>query len=340
MKNKAFGLDIGTYTAKAVWLSVEKNGFLLEAAATMPMPSRGMLSESPLDQEEMAQSLQNMLKRASITTKYVNIALPESQVYTRVIEMPVLSDNELLSAIYWEAEQYIPVPLTTITLDYKVLKRPEKTNNSGKMTVLLVGAPTALIDKYQKILSLSGLIIATVETEILSTIRAVAIGPNYPPTLIVNMGAVSTSLALVADGIVLFTYSVPTGGVALTRAIASSFGFAFEQAEEYKKTYGLSENVFGGKIAQAVSPVLTLIMNEIKKALAFYQEKQTNNPIKQIVLAGGSAKLPGLPLAITQAVGIESVVANPWKILLSQEVSKEIIDNAASYGIAVGLAMR
>lgn len=340
MKNKAFGLDIGQHTIKAVWLSTEQTGFFLQAASTVPTPAKGMMSESPLDQEEMAQAIHKMVSEAKITTKYVNIALPENQVYTRVIDMPVLSDKELLSAIYWEAEQYIPVPLNTITLDYKVLQRPQKPEEGSKMTVLLVGAPTALIDKYEKILSLAGLVISSVETEIISTVRSVAIGPSFPSTLIVSIGAVSTSLAIVENNLIKFTYSVPTGGIALTRAISASFGFSFDQAEEYKKVYGLSGQTLGGKIAQAVSPVLSLILSEIKKALAFYQEKSKGSAIRQIVLAGGSAKLPGFPTYITNAVGIESVIVNPWKVLVSQEVSKDILDDASSYTIAVGLAMR
>ena len=340
MKNKAFGLDIGDQNIKAVWLSTEQNGYYLNAVSSLPVPSKGMLSESPLDQQEMAQTIHNLLAEANITTKYVNIALPESQVYTRVIEMPVLSDKELLSAIYWEAEQYIPVPLNTITLDYKVLRRPEKPEEGLKMDVLLVGAPTGLIDKYEKVLSLAGLVLTTVETEILSTIRATAVGENYPPTLIVSIGSVTTALAIVQNNLVKFTYSIPTGGNALTRAIAASFGFSFQQAEEYKKVYGISPENLGGKIAQAANPVLSLILSEMKKALAFYEEKARDNPIRQIVLAGGGAKLPGLSAFLTNAVGIESVIANPWKVLVSQEVPKEIVDDASSYTVAVGLAMR
>lgn len=339
MKNKAFGLDIGTSSMKAVWLSSENNGYFLNGAHMAITPQRGMLSESPLDQEEVAQAIRTLMNEANIQAKYVNIALPETQVYTRVIEMPNLSDKELVSAIYWEAEQYIPVPLPTVTLDYKVLKRPDA-GQGGKMNVLLVGAPTALIDKYDKVLSLAGLIMASVETEILSSIRSTIIGPNFPPSLLVTMGAVSTSLAIVRGDVIVFTYSIPTGGVAISRALAADFAFSLQQAEEYKKIYGMSEKTLGGKIAKALSPVLSIVLSEMRKALAFYSEKYTDEPIRQIIVGGGSAKLPGLTGYFTSALGIETAIANPWKILAHQEVPKEIIDNAPEYTVAVGLAMR
>lgn len=341
MKSQPFGLDIGVTSMKAVWLTHVKDSYLLSSSYTLPTPVRGMSSESPLDQEEMAKAIARVAKEAKITSPFVNIAFPENQVYTKVIDMPVLSDKELSSAITWEAEQYIPVPLATITFDYKVLKKPDRASVDNQMQVLLVGAPTALIDKYQKITSMAGFRISAVETEILSTIRALVVGDKFPSTLIVNIGAHTTSLAIIKDGIIIFTYSIALGGSAISRAIAADFGFTIAQAEEYKKTYGVSEKSFEGKIGRASEPILTSILLEVKKAITFYTEKyKSEGTIQQILLSGGSAKLPGINLYFAKASGIETVVANPWKILGNQQLPKEIQENAPDYTIAVGLAMR
>lgn len=339
-KQKAFGLDIGTHAIKAVWLAREQHGFFLQGALTMQTPPKGMSSESPLDQEEVAKTIRTLVDEAKITTKYVNVALPENQVYTKVIEIPTLSDKELASAIYWEAEQYIPVPLNTVTLDYKVLYRPDIKQAGSKMQVLLVGAPTKLVDKYEKVLQAAGLSINAVETELLSLTRSVVVGENSPAVLLVNIGAVSTSLAIVRHTTLVFAYSLPLGGIAMSRAISADLGFAMNQAEEYKKVYGLSDATIGGKIGKVTEPILSSILTEMKKALAFYGEKYTDDPIKQIILSGGSAKLPGLATYFTGNTGIETALANPWKILVAEQVPRDIIENAAEYTIAVGLAMR
>jgi type IV pilus assembly protein PilM len=340
MKNKAFGLDIGTTTMKAVWLDKVNDGFSLNSVFTMPTPARGMLSESPLDQEEVAQAITKIVDEAHIGSRMVNLALPESQVFTRIIDMPVLSDKELSSAIYWEAEQYIPVPLNSITLDYRVLHRPAATESDTKMSVLLVGAPTMLVDKYDRVLSLAGISIASLETEILAVVRALIIGESNPPTLIANIGAVNTSLAIVRNNLITFTYSVATGGIALSRSIAADFGFSFQQAEEYKKTYGLIQGDMGGKIGKATAPVLAAILTEVKKALAFYNEKFPTEPVQRIFLSGGTAKMPGLDTFFTTNTGLTTSIANPWNVLVSQEVPDEIINDAPEYALSVGLAMR
>lgn len=340
MKNKTFGLDIGTTTMKAVWLDKQTQGFSLNSVYTMPTPARGMLSESPLDQEEVAQAITKIVDEAHISSRLVNLALPESQVFTRIIEMPLLSDKELSSAIYWEAEQYIPVPLNSITIDYRVIHRPASTEADSKMAVLLVGAPTMLIDKYDRVLSLAGISIASLETEILSIIRSAIVGDANPPTLIVNIGAVNTSFAIVRSNMLAFTYSISTGGIALSRSIAADFGFSFQQAEEYKKTYGLIQGDMGGKIGKAVSPVLASILSEVRKAIAFYNEKFPTEPLQRIIISGGTAKLPGLNTFFTSNVGIETMIANPWNVLVTQEVPDEIVTDAPEYTLAVGLAMR
>lgn len=338
---KGFGLDIGATSLKLVWLDGRIGAFALKAALIEPAPPKGMLSESPIDEEEMAQSIAKIAKDAGMPSKLVNLALPENQVYTKVLEMPVLSDRELASAIYWEAEQYIPVPLANITLVWNVLKRPEHPTPADKMQVLMVGAPTMLVNKYQKIVGMAGLEINSMETEILATIRSLVLDENFPTSLVVNIGAISTSFAIIRNGVMVFTYSMSIGGVAINRAIATDFGLTQQQAEEYKRVYGVSGKTLGGKIGKATEPILNSILAEIKKSIAFYSQKYKDDaPIRQILLSGGTAKLPGIEIFFANNSGIETAIANPWKALSSQQVPKEILDNASDYTIAVGLAMR
>lgn len=339
MSKKSFGLDIGTNTLKMVSLSPGKDGFILDASIISPIPAKGMVSESPLDEEEMARAIKKAAETSGIDSKFVNISLPETQIYTKVIEMPVLSDKELSSAILWEAEQYIPIPLANVTFAWSVLRRPQKPTPQDKMDVFMVGAPTILVNKYKKIINLAGFMVNSMETQILSSIRAL-MTPASPPTLMVDIGEMSTSLAIVKDGILVFIYSSPTGGAAITRSIASSFNLSITEAETYKKTYGFADKVFGGKIGSAASPILSTVLMEVKKAMSFYIQKYPENPIKQIVLSGGTAKLPGINIFFANNCGVETVVGNPWKNVANQQIPKQILDNGPEYTIAVGLAQR
>lgn len=341
MKSNAFGLDIGTTAIKVAWVNRDKNVTSYAASLSVPTPATGMQSESPFDHQEMAQVINKLVIDAKITTNNVNIALPENHAFTKVVEMPLLSDKELSSAIYWEAEQYIPVPLDTVNLAWSKLQPLKGTLSEERMQVLLVAAPKDLIKRYQTILDLAGLTIVSVETEILSVIRSLVPVNNAPTSLIANIGAMSTTLGIVQNGIIVFNYSVPLGGIALTRAIASDFGLQLPQAEEHKRVYGLSDKNLGGKVAKAIEPILTALLSEVKKAMTYYAEKYKNeSPITQILLTGGGSNLPGLSVYFAQNLGIEAVIANPWNMLNIQGVPEAIQSLGPEYAVAVGLALK
>lgn len=326
---------------KLVWLQKQRSGVVLKSCMMTVTPAKGMFSESPFDQEAMAQAIQKLMVDSRVTIKNANVALPENQVFTKVIEMPELSDKELSSAIYWEAEQHIPAPLKTMALDYKIVKRNVSDQFSSKMQVLLVGAPTTLVHRYQQIFEMTGLTINAIETEIISVVRALVPANSTSVLLIVNIGALSTSLAIVQNGIVVFTYSVPLGGLAMDRAIASNFAFTPAQAEEYKKTYGINDQNLGGKISQALQPILLSILSEVKKAIAYYADKNKNdNPIAQIILTGGSSLLPGIDLFFARSTGLETIIGNPWKIHAVAGISPELLEQGPRFSVALGLAMR
>lgn len=337
----SFGLDIGATSMKLVWLQKQRGLPVFKSSLLTVTPAKGMYSESPADQALMAQAIQKIVVDAKITTKNVNVALPENQVFTKVIEMPELSEKELSSAIYWEAEQHIPAPLNTISLDYKVIRKGVSNEVNPKMQVLLVGAPLSLIKRYQQILDLTGLTINAVETEIISVIRALVPSNSTIVTLVVNMGALSTSLAILQNGVVVFTYSIPMGGLAMDRAISANFGFTLVQAEEYKRTYGITDQSLGGKITKALEPILMTLLTEVKKALAYYSDRYKNDtPISQILLTGGTALLPGIDVFFVTNTNIETSIGNPWKTASVSSVPPELLEQGPRFTVAVGLALR
>ncbi len=341
MKSNSFGLDIGTSKIKAVWLNRENDALSYNSAISVPNPSPGIQSESPFDHQELAQTISKLVTDAKITTNKVNIALPEHHIFTKVIDMPVLSDKELSSAIYWEAEEHVPAAIDTMTLDWIILKRPKEVITEEKMQVLLVAAPNQLIRRYQTILELAGLSVVAVETETLSIIRGIIKSHNSLTSLIINIGSLNTSLSIAQSGVIVFNYSIPLGGVALTHAIASNFGLNTSQAEEYKKTYGFSDKSLDGKVGIAIEPIFANIISEVKKAIAFYSEKYKNeSPISQILLTGGSANLPGIDIYFVKNIGIETVTANPWKMLNIANVPKALEPLGPEYVIACGLAIK
>lgn len=334
------GLDIGSHSIKLIELIHERSEFRLLSAGSIPTPPKAISSSLPADQEAAAVAIKQLIKETGAKSDSVNIALPESQVFTRVIEVPQLSSRELASAISWEAEQYIPLPLEQVNLDFTVL-RDGKETGTNKMEVLLVAGPKNLLEKYLMILEMAELIPLAVETEIVATSRALVRSvTTVKNALLVSLGAQTTDLAILKGGVLAFTRSISAGGEALSRALMQGLDFNPAQAEEYKRTYGLEQDKVEGKIVAAVKPIMDTIISEMKRAVAFFQEKHKDERIETMVLSGGTARLPGMVVYVAQSLGIEAQLANPWVGIVREARFNVLEAEGPTFTVAVGLALR
>lgn len=333
-----FGLDIGTTSIKMISMKKEGDVTSLDAIAISPLLSQGLLSDSPVDQKVVADAIKTVMNQAGIKEKSVNLAIPESSVYTKILQMPQLSDQELAAALRWEMEQYVPMPLDKVRTDWQVLQR--RTTGDKMMDILLVAAPLATIEKYESVLQLSQLTPAAVETEILSVHRALFPLVQSMPSIIVHLGASSTDVALVKDGYLHMVFSIGIGGTAITRAIALDLGIDAKQAEDYKKAYGLTRDALDGKVGKSLYPIMESIVGDIKKMMLSYRQKNNNEEIKQIVLSGGNALLPGLDVFLTNTLNTQVVIGNCWTVNNIQNVPQQVTTDFSRYTVVVGLALR
>lgn len=342
MARTVLGLDIGSQTIK--YVEVKKAGKLpqLLSYGILPAPSRGILSESSIDQQAVVETIKKLLHDGGVKTKEATLALPEAKVFTRVIEVPVLSEKELANSIQWEAEQYIPLRLEEVFMDFSILR--EVTNKEGikKLEVLLIAAPKGLVAKYQSITELSGLTPIALETDILSASRAlVPGGAQAPAVMVMNIGASTTSFAILRGGVIALTRAIEIGGTTMMRAIAQEFGFEPLQAEEYKKTYGLDQSKLEGKVYKALSGVYLTILEEVKRAFSFYKEKYPNEYVTSVILAGSVAHLPGLVQGFARELAVEVQIGNPWtKIIVDPTRFPHALEHAVTLCVACGLTLR
>lgn len=333
-----FGLDIGSYTLKVVHLARERDKFRLLSIGSVPSPDKGLLSESESDLTSLAQAIKKLHSEAKITTKSVVTALPQDQVFTRVLNFPKLSEEELASALKWEAEQYVPIPLAEVTLAHQIVGTARK-GKKEVMDVLLVAAPTRLIHKLTGVIETAGLRAISVETEILALARSL-VGASQETSLLVDLGAKATDLAVIEEGEVVFNRSIPTAGEALTRAVSSELGLGPEQAEAYKKAYGVDPTKLEGKLSRVIEPILGVIISEMEKAIHFCQS-QRGQVIKRVLLAGGTAALPAVVGLLAKRLNIEVQIGDPFSQVAKDELVSRIPKKELPYyAVAVGLAMK
>ncbi len=333
------GIDIGSKTIKIVEIGREGNDLTLKASGIVGYS--GNTIDKMVDEKEIAtlgQIIKKLHSEAGVSSREVVLSVPESQVFTRTIKFPLLTDAEIASAVKWESEQYIPIPINEAIIQHTILARNETTSPPG-VIVLLVAAPRVVVEKYTKVVSSSGLTPIAVETELIALTRSLA--PADKTVLLVDLGASSTDIAIAKNSLLSFSRSIPIAGEAFTRAVSQGLGVAVPQAEEYKKTYGLESSQLEGKIKGALDPVLRLVVDEIKKAINYYQTEEKGDAPTAIFISGGTSGMPQIISMLSSLLGMEVLVANPFaKIKVDPEAAKKLAPYAPLYSVAVGLALR
>jgi len=332
-----FGLDIGSYSLKLIQAKKEKKGYRLETFGEVRTPV-DLQSGADRDKVALVEAIKKLVADCKTRSRDVAISLPETEVFSQVIELPVLSRTELASAIKLEAEQYIPVPLEEVQLEHVVLNGSSESKKSGKMEILLIGARKQALDKRVNILQEAGLTPIAAETDLFSLVRSLPFD-SQKTSLLLDVGFKSTNIAVVQKQNLRFIRTIKTGGEALTRAVAKSLNMEFNQAEQYKVNYGLDRSQLEGKVAAALETVFSVILQEVRRSQAFFSQNNPNQQIDLLVLSGGGAELPGLSGFLAKAFNLEVIVADPFVNFIKDEKFPKI-KGVPRFSVAVGLSLR
>lgn len=328
----ALALDIGTHSFKAIHAK-EGAAPIIERVVAAINPTRTAVPKDEATIDKLAQAVDAVLHDNSLPRTDVRLALPETVVSNKVIEMPPLTDAELASAISWQAEQHIPIPPAELSLEYHVLYRPSKKEDKP-MRVLLVGVRKQVVERYVEMFNRIGIEPTIIDTQVLAIIRSLGIMPTDPPTLLAHIGAAQMDLAMIAEGELRFVVSQLSAGDMLTQTIERAIGLSTEQAQEYKHAYGLDTAQLQGKVAAALQPGITLLTGEMKKAIQFYLSQRGQSRVQRLVLSGGTAQMPGLVQHLTTELGLEVLVSAPFGVAQGM-IPPEI--NQTSFTICMGL---
>jgi type IV pilus assembly protein PilM len=339
------GLDISSSSVKLVELSRDKGGNLvLDRCAIEPL-ERGWITDGNIEKfDEVAEAVRRLVKKSGTRTRNVAMALPPSAVITKKIVLPGgLSDQELELQVEAEANQYIPFPLDEVSLDFCVIG-PSATS-VGDIDVLIAASRREKVQDIQGLAEAAGLKPVVVDVESyasrLATARLIENLPNKGAATIValfEVGALTTSMQVIRDDEVLYDRDQAFGGAQLTQLIVRQYGFSLEEAETKKRSGELPDDYE----SSVLRPFVESMVQEIGRALQFFFTSTPHNKVDYIMLAGGSAALPGLTAAVTHHTTYPCALVNPFDGMeMGDGVRlKKMTREAPSYLTSCGLALR
>lgn len=333
------GLDFGNHSVKAVELSnISSPKPKLINFGSQPTPNGVINSEDEAHQRKLADALKELYASAKIKNRNIVMALPEFSVFTRFLEFVGIKEDELASAVYYQAKEYIPIPIDDVQLSF-IKVGFDADRNAQK--VLLAAAPKKIVDIYVNVTTMAGLEPLAIETESIAMGRAMFRSTGKKEILMLDFGSQSTDMSIMNEGNMVFSQSISIGSDSLTQSIVNQFNFQYNQAEEYKRNYGLDPAQLEGKILTALKPVMDSIVMEVQRGMEFYKSRTLLPMPTECLLNGDGALLPGLGEYIKTSLGLNVQIADPWVNIEVETRFNEIISKSRpSFSVAVGLALK
>jgi type IV pilus assembly protein PilM len=319
---KPFGLDISQSSIKLVSLSgsLKKPKLLAMGKIFFEKDFKGALEKlifSP--------------PFGKLETKKFIFSLPEEKTFSHFFYLPEnLKGTEILDFIKKEAERTFPFELKELYFDYLL---------DGK-EVILVAFQKEIVDFHLRIFEEMKLKPIAMESESLSLKRSL-LENEKSFVLIFDFGQKFSNFIAFSRGKLKFSDSIEVGGEILTNSLAKNFGISFEKAEKMKRKIGLNPEKEEGKVFHVLQKEIQSIIFEIEKI-----EKFLKNKIEKIILTGGGAALPFLKEYLSENLGCQVSISDPWnkidiEILKKKEYFKEALKiNPYSFSTAIGLALR
>ncbi|HWP17787.1 MAG TPA: pilus assembly protein PilM [Burkholderiaceae bacterium] len=339
------GLDISSSSVKLVELNQNAAGeYVVERFAAEPF-EKGWIVDGQIEKfDEVANAVRRVVVKSGSRTKQVAMAMPQSAVITKKIMLPAgLREEELEVQVETEANQYIPFSLDEVSLDFCVIG-PSPTS-VGDVEVLIAASRKDRVQDRQGLAEAAGLkpVVLDIESHAsrLAVGRLVANLPGGGKDALValfEIGAETTSLKVLRDDELLYDRDQAFGGSQLTQLISRQYGFSFEEAEQKKLSGDLPEDYEQTLLA----PFVDSLAQEVGRALQYFFTSTPHHKVHYVMLAGGSAALPGLKERVTELTGFASMIVNPFEgMKLSSNVRESRLRREApSYLTACGLAMR
>jgi len=312
----AFGLDISSTSVKLVELSRRPSGqFVVERIAAEPL-DKGSVVDGQIEKfDEVAESIRRVVAASGTRARQAVLAMPPSAVITKRIMLPAgLREEEMEVQVESEANQYIPFSLDEVSLDFCVLG-PSAASPSD-VEVLIAASRKDRVQDRQGVAEAAGLTPIVIEVEShavrLATGRLVAALPRQGKDTLValfEIGSDATSLKVLKDDVLLYDRDQAFGGSQLTQLISRQYGLSFEEAEHKKRSGELPEDY----TQVILEPFVDSLAHEIGRALQYFFTSTPHHKVHYVMLAGGTATLPGLTDRVTELSGFASLVVNPFE---------------------------
>ena len=344
------GIDISGTSIKVLEVGVRGDAFRVEAYGSAPMPPDSYSESNITNTEAVGEAISKAVRKSGSRLKHVAVAVSGAPVITRILQVPAtLSEQDLEAMVEQQADQHIPFPLDEVALDFEV--QGPSANDPEQLDVLVAASRLDNLESREEALEFAGLIpkIIDVESFALENVVAMMMEEEYGEAgleqegegqvvAIADIGSAITVFSVLQNMNTVYSREEAFGGSQLTERIQQTFGLSYEEADMAKREGGLPDNY----ASDVLEPFTHAISQQLSRALQFFYSSSNITSVDYLLLAGGSAAIPGLSELVESQLSVPAAMANPFaRMSTASRVSAQQLQNdAPALMVCCGLALR
>lgn len=345
MAHNCIGLDIGSSSVKIVQLKETSKGIQLRNFGIEPLPPQTIVDGSIMNQAAVVEAIRSLKSTLKLKVREVATAISGHSVIIKKIKVPPMTPEELEEQIPWEAEHHIPFSKDDVEIDHHLLSAQ---GPQGQMELMLVAAKKEVVSDFMMLIREAKLQPTVIDVAAFTIQNAYEV--NYTPAenetvALINVGAALSNIHIVTGGTSAFTRDVTIGGNVFTEELQKRLNVSHEEAEAWKigsMGEGAHE-IIPQEVEGVLAEVADGVAGQFQRSLDFFLASATAATVGQILLCGGSAKVPVLQRALQEKARIPVEIMDPFRQIQIDERKFDmefLRQHAAEAVVAVGLALR
>ncbi len=358
------GLDVDRGSLKAVQLSKSGGNYTLRHVGYHRLPPGAIIEGEVADPEVLAAEIKEFWSSHSFTGKSVILGVANQRVIVRLLNFPRMDEADLSSAIGYEAQDHIPMPLEEAVLDYVVLGPQEEGSDLDR--ILVVAAHRQMIEGYTSAVRAGGLRPAGMDVKALSLTRSTLPDGFFDEgaTLLLDVGTELTNLVVVQGDSPTLTRFIPIGLDDLVRAVSEAADFPVDEAEKLALDPRARLGYESGDVGEAeaeknpeeenfdpaliydvrrgLEEAVQTLAEDVQRSIEYHHSQPESREVSEVVVSGEGALIAGFDAYLGELLGVSTQRGNPvGKLALNRSnVSDEQLGAMEPVlAVAFGLAM-
>ncbi len=328
-KKTAIGLDMDTFEARAVQLTGRPGAAKFTAFSRISLPE-GVVREGVIvDPRKAGQSLRSLWQQAGFRRRDVVLGVSNQGVLVRFASFPRVPPEKLGNLIRFQAQDFLPVPLASVVLDYMVVGQNRAREGQEEQEVLLVAARREMVDGFLSALETADLEPREMDVSSLSLLRLIPPEDRQGAVAVVHLPYEIGNILIGARGVPRLARLIPF-------SLTSLLG-----REHLQEVATCAELDCSGRIGDKIRVFIETLASEIRSSIDYYYSQEGALAVEKIYLGGSVSLIPGLFDQLQARLDIPLVDLDPLRGLeVSSQAAAALQGRAAVFNVNISLALR